>query len=425
MDSNLLRQLKAVDWDFPRDDSESSRSIHWYPGTFPAQLPGTLVEALSDADSLVFDPYGGIGTTAVEALRLGRKAWCVDQNPIGNLAAYVMSGLILAKGMGFPMYLSTLVAVERMLGGPLLQSDLFTFSDEHAIDIELEKLIRPTPADMLAAISSSTAPSWNLLSPWFETSTLKVVKKTHSRLLSSEVSDFGKLVGLLMISASLRPASSQTRSWGHIADNVLPDEYEQKDFHQLCKRWLFRVCGALARAQVAKMTVGQKHAIRVWVSSHDWRTDKLPLVRPTRKCDLLITSPPYSGAIDYTRAQRLSLYLLGFDDSSISAMGQHEIGARRKRSSVLSESTWADELGEGLRTQLDFVTSEAPIVFVLPHEDHGREGGSLRLGEVLRLAGWRKTYSVDRSIRKLRARQSWTSINRETLEVFQKAGTQS
>jgi hypothetical protein len=384
-----------------------------------------LVEALSETDSLVFDPFGGIGTTAVEALRLGRKAWCVDQNPIGNLASYVMSGLILAKAMDFPMPLSTFVGIERLLNGPVPQPDLFVFSDDRTVDTALDRVIRPTSFDMLEAISTESTPSWDLLRPWFEPNTIQEVKKIHSRLLSSEMSAFGKLVGLLMISASLRPACSQTRSWGHIADNVLPDNYERKEFSQVCRRWLYRACGVIARACVTKLTSGQKQAIRVWISSHDWRSDGAPPVRPPRKCDLLITSPPYSGAIDYTRAQRLSLYLIGFKDADISAVGQHEIGARRKRSSAQSESVWASELGDSLRKQLSWVDPGAPIVIVLPHNDHGREEGAVRMGEVLREAGWKRAYCADRSIRKIRARQSWTSIKRETLEVYQKTGAQT
>ncbi len=422
MNPRLLRQLQAVDWDFPRNDTESTSAIHWYPGTFPSQLPGTMVEALSEDVSLIFDPYGGIGTTAVEALRLGRKGWCVDQNPIGSLASYIMAGLILAKALDYPMPFPTLLAMERIIIGPLLQSDLFTYSDESSIDLDLEQLIRPIPREMLAALSCKMPSNWDSLRPWFEPNTLQAVKKIHARLMSSELSSFGKLVGLLMISACLRPACSQTRSWGHIADNVLPSEYEQKDFPGLCKRWLCRACGILARTRVTPIPTGQKQAIRVWVSCHDWRTGTMPSVRPNRKCDLLITSPPYSGAIDYTRAQRLSLYLLGWTDHDIITLGNSEIGARRKRSKALSESDWANELGVCLKEQLSFLSPRATAVIVLPHEDHGRKEGSVRLGEVFREANWERVFSVDRSIRQVRTRQSWTSIKMETVEMFQKGG---
>src|SRR5262249_18715463 len=45
---------------------------------------------------LVFDPFGGSGTTALEALRLGRRALCTDANAIGLLAGRVKTARITA-----------------------------------------------------------------------------------------------------------------------------------------------------------------------------------------------------------------------------------------------------------------------------------------------------------------------------------------
>jgi DNA modification methylase len=54
------------------------------------------------------------------------------------------------------------------------------------------------------------------------------------------------------------------------------------------------------------------------------------LEAPPFPVDLLVTSPPYADAIDYTFAQRLSLYLIGYDDFQIKNISNVEIGARRK-----------------------------------------------------------------------------------------------
>jgi hypothetical protein len=134
----------------------------------------------------------------------------------------------------------------------------------------------------------------------------------------------------------------------------------------------------------------------------------------------MITSPPYAGAIDYTRSQRLSLYLLGFNEDDVSGMGQTEIGARRKRFSSMAETVWADELAGCLEKQLRFLCPDPTVAIVLPHQDHGREEGSIRLGEVFREAKWQLEFGTNRSIRQQRTRQSWTSIKRETIAVYQK-----
>jgi hypothetical protein len=420
MTPNLLRQLQAVDWDFPEIDAEATSAIHWYPGTFPPQLPGTLIEALTTKGSVVFDPYGGTGTTVVAALRAARKSWYIDQCPIGYLTAYVTSGLILAKSVDSTMYIPTMAAIERILGGNLFQSDLFSSIDEKSIDNTLDHLMRPKPQDVLSSICSKFPSKWSLLSPWYEPNTLQEIKKLLSKVLNSDLSSFGKLFGLLMISATLRNASSQNRSWGHIADNVLPDEFTKKEVTESCKRWLSRVSGTIGRSRVMPIESKNRRVVQFWASCHDWRSEAPPDVSPRSEITALITSPPYANAIDYTRAQRLSFYLFGYDEKAIAKMGQSEIGARRKRSNSLSETVWADELALSLKSQLNYLSDDGSVSIVLPHEDHGREAGAIHMAETLNGEGWTNVYRKDRSIRQGRTRQCWTSIKRETIEIYQK-----
>ena len=91
------RQLDSIDWEFTKKAKGLTSSFHWYPGTFPSQLPSSVIQALSSFNDIVFDPYGGSGTTSAEALRLGRKAWIADINPIGVLSSYVHGALIIIK----------------------------------------------------------------------------------------------------------------------------------------------------------------------------------------------------------------------------------------------------------------------------------------------------------------------------------------
>ena len=53
-----------------------------YPGPHTATFPPDLVRMVScDDDSLVLDPFGGAGTTAMVALELGHHAITIDINP--------------------------------------------------------------------------------------------------------------------------------------------------------------------------------------------------------------------------------------------------------------------------------------------------------------------------------------------------------
>jgi hypothetical protein len=96
-DRETLRDLQAVDWDFPEKLPGAGASIHWYPASFHASLPATLVEALSAPGEMVFDPYAGTGATGLQAIRQNRRTWLVDANPVAVLASYAAIGLALLE----------------------------------------------------------------------------------------------------------------------------------------------------------------------------------------------------------------------------------------------------------------------------------------------------------------------------------------
>lgn len=52
-----------------------------HPAVFPVELPAFFIKLLSRPDSLVADPFGGSGSTAVAALQLGRDCVVIDNNP--------------------------------------------------------------------------------------------------------------------------------------------------------------------------------------------------------------------------------------------------------------------------------------------------------------------------------------------------------
>jgi DNA modification methylase len=59
--------------------TESSQGSHSAP--FPRALVDFFVKAFSDAGDVVFDPFGGSGTTLVSALAHGRSAFCTELSP--------------------------------------------------------------------------------------------------------------------------------------------------------------------------------------------------------------------------------------------------------------------------------------------------------------------------------------------------------
>ena len=64
----FLEYTKSV-WTFP---TESARKIG-HPAPFPIELPYRLIQLYTFEEDVVLDPFIGSGTTAIAALRTGRR----------------------------------------------------------------------------------------------------------------------------------------------------------------------------------------------------------------------------------------------------------------------------------------------------------------------------------------------------------------
>jgi DNA modification methylase len=64
-----------------------SHCYHRYPAKFIPQIVNKLIRDFTDKGDLVLDPFGGCGTTLVEAKVLGRKSIGFDINPVAKLIA--------------------------------------------------------------------------------------------------------------------------------------------------------------------------------------------------------------------------------------------------------------------------------------------------------------------------------------------------
>ena len=423
---SIIRELKSVDWNFPRVSDEPFRSQHWYPGTFPPELPSTLIQATTGPDDLVFDPYGGIGTTSTEALRLGRRAWLVELNRVAALAAYVSGASLLLK-RHHPELLDGLLSSLATIIARLQKGSLFNGTSSpvrgNTIDDIWASLVEPSPQEFLSQLVFAPTPDVGLLEPWYHQNTLRRICE-FKESLADEGSVSLQLIGLMGLSACLKALSSQTRSWGHIADNVRPKEVVDKDVSISLRRWFGRFAGSIRRAHITQSGGDEIGAARqLCVSIHDWRQGTSMGLAPSEGASVLITSPPYGGAIDYILSQRLSYYLLGAKDDDLLYEQRKEIGARRRRFSDKSRVQWANCLCGSLAKQIEFVRPTGTIIVVMPHKSEGRSNGNEIVDDTLRSYDWRKCFAVDRSIRAQRTRQAWTSIKRETINIYRYASS--
>lgn len=424
--SDVKRELLAVDWNFPEPVRGTVRALHWYPGTFPSELPSTIIQAVTGYGEIVYDPFGGIGTSGSEALRLGRRAWSVELNPVGALTAYVAGVLILLK-RSKPELLDVLFTrLDVLISRCNKRTDLFAHSNNFTVNKTLDcfvgSIVSPQPAEFFEQLRRRDKPNIECLADWYAENTMDNIWR-FAEVVAEEESATCKLFATFALSACLKTLSSQTRSWGHIADNVKPKEYKEKDVWAGLRHWIGRTAGVIERAAVSpSMGTCEEDVTWLWISLYDWGRETEEIQpRPEALCKLMITSPPYGDAIDYVYAHRLSYYLLGADDMEMTADHKLEIGARRRRSKFDSRERWATGVAKALDRQLKFVSQDGIVAIVMPHKSQGRDNGNRIVDDTMLAADWQADLRLERSIRSLRTRQAWTSIKQETISVFTKA----
>lgn len=81
-------------YETPVNFNESLRTpIHrWYgykEGFSPSFVNDFITSYAKSLDAIVFDPFGGVGTTGLEANKMGYQAYLMDVNPLGIFASHV------------------------------------------------------------------------------------------------------------------------------------------------------------------------------------------------------------------------------------------------------------------------------------------------------------------------------------------------
>lgn len=304
---SVLARLERVDWNFSgsRTPSSSVHSLHWFPGNFIPQIPSYLIQILSEKDALVLDAFCGSGTSGVEAVLLGRRAWLTDVN---HESIHVTRGKLAAlncRGLG-----EDVGRVARETSFPLLARRRVCHPAGWNCD-ELSKWFHEETLSQLASIWAS-----------IET----VGNPTAHDFLTMIFSD--TLFACASTSGAVTSGGKRRRHhWGWIADNVLPRRLTPRDATKLFRNRLDRAAEVVGGIELPSMSI-------VTVRREDIRS----LSVPDNSVDLIVTSPPYLGMIDYALASRLSYLWFGWpmeDDRDA------EIGARYRRN---QKNTVADYL---------------------------------------------------------------------------------
>lgn len=275
--------IMAANWAGSALKAESTlHQLSPYIGKLKSSIAGSLISQFTSPGDLLYDPFSGSGTVALEA-------WAAGRNIIANdLSPYAA---ILTRAKLFP-YGSLDDALD----------DMANLSDE---------------ADFLAALLDlRRVPKW--VRDFFHPETLRETL-AWTCLLRRRRRWF-LLASLLGILHHQRPGflsfpSSHTVPYPRrkaFPRWKYPELYEYRSLYDRLEAKLER---AFSRVPELDCGISRKCFSK---SAH--------LLTPPEKVDCILTSPPYMRQLDYGRDNRLRLWFLGVEDSRAL---DHQISPRR------------------------------------------------------------------------------------------------
>jgi DNA modification methylase len=286
-----FESLRAIDWGFTEEDTRFlGHDLHPYPAKFIPQLPGTFISRLSSRGELVCDPFGGSGTTALEAIRLGRRAISSDANPVATLIGRVKTARVSGNDTSELHGLHT--ALRALLEGKL------------------------QPAKQLIEQYGELAPVIANREKWFADEALGELAHIKARIAAMS-GETARSIASLALSRTVLAASfqdSETR-YKSVTRVVEPGE--------VTRRYV-REFEAVMRS-VARNASATRYGISKFASADVRFFDQLGIEEES--VDLVVTSPPYGNATDYHLYHRFRLLWLGYDPI---ALGKVEIGSHLK-----------------------------------------------------------------------------------------------
>ncbi|MCG2720475.1 MAG: site-specific DNA-methyltransferase [Thermodesulfovibrionales bacterium] len=302
--------FNVIDWNFSKEDSRHFlHNFCWYPSRFIPIIPAHLIQALSKENETILDPFCGVGTSIIEALKLGRNAIGVDINPVGTFIAEtkarIMTGKVLhiSKMTEFNGYVESKSSESQDTDGILFSKSLTRTSLK-------DKQIRSLDDN----------------SEWYHPVTLQMLSDIHE-YIESKLSGLTKDICRIFFISILMHSSGypKEKNYAYYADNVKPKgEKTLKNAYRLYHHKLNKFITDYRSFKEQGFFENSYHIFR------DDAKNLSSLVQD--KVDLIVTSPPYLNVTDYTTAFRLAYLWYDFlNEEELKDVKKREIGARWKR----------------------------------------------------------------------------------------------
>lgn len=273
-DTRVITELDARLWHGSFNSRESSmQQLSPYVGKMKSGMARVLIHLYSKPGDVVLDPFCGSGVVPLEAALAGRCAWGNDLSPY----AYVLTRAKLeAPG-----------------------------SQEEALQ-KANWLVK-TVEESASSAELDTVPEW--VREFFHPATLREILAAFHML--QQQGDCFLTACLLGILHHVRPGFLSYPA-SHLVPYLRKAKYPPDRFPQMYayRDLRSRLLAKVKRAYRQPMLPTDWEARRYQV----WQTNAMSLPIGSETVDAIISSPPYFGALDYARDNRLRLWFLGCED---------------------------------------------------------------------------------------------------------------
>lgn len=267
-----LNQLDARLWHGSFNARESSlQQLSPYVGKLKSGMVRVLLNLYSKPGDIVLDPFSGSGVVSLESVLANRRAFANDLSPY----AYTLTrGKLEAPG-------KEKIALEKA-------NELLDQVDKFA------------PGEDLSSV-----PEW--VKEFYHPKTLKeVITAFH---LLRDADNYFLASCLLGILHHVRPGFLSYPA-SHLVPYLRKSKYPPEkypkmyEYRELRSRLVAKVKRAYRRAMLPVSWENREFKV--------WQTNSMKLPIKKDEVDTIISSPPYFGALDYARDNRLRLWFLGY-----------------------------------------------------------------------------------------------------------------
>ncbi|MDO8558357.1 MAG: DNA methyltransferase [bacterium] len=277
---DLDRLKPSPEWAFANSGRSETNYIthgyHRYPAKFIPNIVKKLIEDYTEPGDVVVDPFGGCGTTLVEAKISGRKSYGFDINPVAKLISQVKIT---------PIYPKT------------LENSLKKF----------ERYIQLRPAEF--SITNER------LYHWFSKTTIEELNVIYSAIKSLKDYNVRRFY-LCAFSHILKNCSHWLMK--SIKPQVDPEKIPPKPIDVFRKHLQFMIKRNNSFFFLLKEAGRLDTPAKMRIADS---TKRLPL--QDHGIDLIITSPPYVTSYEYADLHQLSLLWFGNDKHFFKKWGRH------------------------------------------------------------------------------------------------------